>query len=445
MTDALALADMVERMDAERARSDMRIQDVGVMRQPSGSFVTIHGGDATSVCPISDFDVGTLGRMLRMAVDTRVFVGSIGTVDGAGQPSPGGAATRAPLDVDPVPLPTTTPAPRFAGGGSLSGFDLGRRRRYRQQEPCQPHKGWNRASSDLPTFSWLPPQSLEIDVVDAMPTGMFAAMRALWHRFDEKRWIGIEWVRNYRGAEVWRTTRRDQPVTNREEVALETMSEMERHGMVDDGGAGLRLPSQVAYDLWRATRLAGGMDYRDERMSSPVDVPTGFSAPGMEAVGDLETCIVSFERGRATIHPYAMDENAVGRRLASDLAKLGIADSRTAEFATRIGEWLYPERHSYYSDTLHSRLGRGPERMKPCHAEMGPLGWDPHFLALTAMPQWRDRALRRYRAARTAPTIPVAMPRMTAPDGWREDALLREGAEKRYRQMLARRRTKETT
>jgi hypothetical protein len=445
MSDALGLADMVERMDAERALSDLRIQDVGVMRQRSGSCVTIHADDAASVCRISDFDVGTIGRMLRLAATTRVFAGSIGIMDEVPAAPNVSTVMRQPLDVDPVPLPTTTPAPRFTGGGTLSGFDLARRRRSKQQEPCQPHRSWNRSAPELPTFPWQPPQSIEIDVVDAMPAGMFAAMRALWHRFDEGAWIGIEWVRNYRGDEVWRTTRRDRPVTNREEISLETMSEMEAHGMVDDGGSGLRLPSQIAYDLWRATKLAGGMDYRDERMSSPVEVPVGFSAPGIEAVGDLGTCIVSFDGGRVTVHPYAIDDGTVGRRLASDLAAFGIHDSRTAEFATRIGDWLYPERHAYYGETLHNRLGRGPGRLTPTHADMGPLGWDAHFLALTALPQWRDRALGRYRAARTAPAIPVAMPAVDAPDGWKEDPLLRDGAEKRYRQILGRRRPKETT
>lgn len=446
MTDALGLADMVERMDAEQARSDLRIHNIGVVRQPSGSRVTLHDGDAASGCRISDFDVGMLGRMLRLAATTRIFTGSIGIVDDHDlPPSASARAARQPLEVDPVPLPTTTPAPRSAGGGSLSGFDLDRRRRYKQQEPCQPNKGWNRSAPDLPTFTWQPPLSLEIDVVDAMPAGMFAAMRALWHRFEEGRWIGVEWVRNYAGAEVWRTTRRDRPVTNREEIAPAAMDEMERHGMLDDGGPGLRLPSQVAYDLWRATKLAGGMDHRDERMSSPVEVPVGYAAPGMEEIADLDTCIVSFDRGRATIHPYAITDEAVGARLASDLADMGIDDWRKAEIATRIGDWLYPERHSYYGNTLHSRIGRSPEHVPPQHAAMGPLGWDPHFLALTALPQWRDRAVRRYRAARTAPAIPVAMPDVRAPDDWRDDPLLREGAEKRYRQILGRRRTKETT
>lgn len=446
MGDALGLAEIVERMDAERGRCDVRIQNVGVRRIPSGSAVTLHGDDGETVCPISDFDVGTLANLIRLAVSSRIFAGSIGlideeTVQDVPQPS-GGPAPRGRI-VDVVPRPTTSAPPRYLGGGTLSGFDFNRRRRPKQSEPCRPRQHPDRPDRSVHTFQWQPLRSHEVDVVDAMPPAMYAAVRALWHRFEENRWTAIEWVRNYAGTEVWRTTRRDRPVTSRVEVPLDIMAEMERHGMVSEDGPGLRVPSQVTYEMWRVTMMAGGLDYRDERMSSPVNVPVGFTAPGIERVADLGTCIVSFDRGRATVHPCPIDSETIGSRLLSILAGMGIADPRTAEIAIRLGDWLYPERHSYYGNAIHHRLGRSLDGSIARSPGTSDIGWDPHFAALTQLPSWQERAIERYRVARQAPALPRIMPDVRKPDDWRDDPLLREGAEKRYKQLQARKRPKQ--
>lgn len=444
LSDAEGLAGMVERIDVGRDLCDIRIQDVGVRRLPSGSSVLVHAGDDVAECHLSDFDIGTFARMLKLAASSRIFTGSIGTVGRKTDARPVEVPVRCDATVvDPVPSAPTTPAPRFVAGPGLADFDLSRGRRHGQAEPFRTLGGNKRATPDLPTFSWQPPSSLELQVVDAMPAGVFAAMRAMWLGFDHDCWIGVEWVRNYAGAEVWRTTRRDRPVTNRQEISGSTMVKLERHGLVADGGTGLRVPSQGAYDLWRATRLAGGTSHIDELMCAPVDVPMGLSAAGMEDVADLGTCIVSFHMGKAVARPVQLSDDDVGGRLASILIGMGIRDPRTAEIATRIGEGLYPERHSYYGDALHHRLERGPGRVSTGRSDMGTPWWSPHFPALVSMPPWQTRAIERYRTARTATSIPVVMPAIAAPDDWRDDPLLRKGADKRHKLMLSRRRSKE--
>lgn len=427
--DAECLADLVERMDRMSGDTSARIGKVGISRTGTGIHLSLHQEDAIRHYPIEPFDLGTLARMLRQATTSRIFSGSIGVRDEK-------VSETLVFDTD---FSARTPPPAFTTGGSLDAFDPDEYPpRRRQVEACLPTARGMATNPGVETFVWDDFVTKELEIVDALPSSIYGALKPFWKSFEDGRWVAYEWVRNYAGHDVWRSTSRGLSATNRTEVSADTMARMEQYGLVSLGDDGLRIPAQASYDLWRAVQLAGGLDHRDERMSTPVPLPIGYAAPGMERMKDFDTCIVEFTEGQGRIHHYRIGEHEVGLNLEKTLRDMGIDDPRRAEVATRLGKWLYPERDTSWGGNLANLLSGG-RSMARSHIR---IGWDAHFLELTRLPHWQERALQRLRRALQAPVIPVLMPSSLRPDDWKADPVLIEGAKRRAKQNAGRKRTR---
>jgi hypothetical protein len=426
---AETLAGVARRMYENRGAGDARIEGVTLRRGATGpAEVAIGEGPDGTASAVSDLDLAALADMLAAAATERGFSGSIGLLCAPREAI--AEAASVPDAPEPfAPLAASSPMPRARTGGSPAGIDVvGRRRRH---DGLRDGSAWGTA-----TFPWQPPHRDRLAVVDGLSAELYRAVRAFWRSFDEGAWEAAEWTRTYAGRDVWRMVDRGNHVSGRVVVAPAAMGVLEEHGLVAADDLGLRVPTQACYDLWRSAMLAG-VSWRDEALAETVRVPVGFRTEGMDAIGQMETCVVEFDDGEATVHPLEVTRLSWGEAFRADLRSIRIDDYGSAEIATRVGDYLYPESDALYAANLRNRAGRDAGAMGCRYVDPGDrAGWHPGFVGLIGLHRDAQHALDRYRTAIRSRALPMEMPSHERPANWWDDQQLRNGLEiKRKREM----------